>query len=89
MYVSIHGNCPVDPPVTERAAAARAAAARETMRSNSLAAWSFIGAMKMLELDKNWPYTVCVLTTYCDMANVMLGEVYLLKENELLTHVTF
>lgn len=29
---------------------------------------------------------VRVLTTYCDMANVMLGEVYLLKENELLTH---
>lgn len=29
---------------------------------------------------------VRVLTTCCDMANVMLGEVYLLKENELLTH---
>lgn len=84
MYESIHANCPVDPPVTERAAAAR-----ETMRSNSSAAWSFTGAMKTLELDKNWSYTVCVLTTYCDMANVMLGEVYLLKENELLTHVTF
>lgn len=59
VYESIHANCLGDPPVTERAAAARAAAARETMRSNCFTAWSFIGAMKTLELDKNWPY-MCV-----------------------------